>query len=91
MASNSIQDLWNLLFNSFTSEIFLDVSDSFDLDINFFNSVPKKLTKNFTVDNITLKLNSSEKDVLSILYLNTRSLSKNFERLKTLLAEFCNL
>ena len=41
-----------------------------------------KQTKYFTVGNITVKLNSSEKDVFS------RSLNKNFESLKTLLAEF---
>ena len=33
-------------------------------------------------------MNSPEKDVFSILYLNTRSLNKNFESLKTLLAKF---
>ena len=73
MASNSIQ---NLLFNSFTSDIFLGVSDCFDLDINFFNSVPKKQTKYFTVDNITVKLNSSEKYVLCILYKIQEALAK---------------
>ena len=41
-----------------------------------------KQTKYFTVGNITVKLNSSEKDVFS------RSLNKNFESLKTPLAEF---
>ena len=91
MASNSVEDLWNLLFSSFTSDIFLGVSDSFDLDINFFNSVPKKQTKYFTADNITVKFNSSEKDVFSTFYLNTRNLSKTFESLKTLLAESFNL
>ena len=47
-----------------------------------------KQTKYYMVGNITVKLHSSEKDVFSILYLNTRSLNKNFESLKTLLAEF---
>ena len=42
MASKSIQDLQNLLFNFFTSDIFLGVSNYFELDINFFNSVPQK-------------------------------------------------
>ena len=59
------------------------MSDSFGLNINFFNSVPKKQTKYFTVDNITVKFNSSEQDF--------RSLSKNFESLNTLLVEFFNL
>ena len=66
------------------------MSDSFELNVSFFNSVPKKQTKYFTVYNITVKLNSSEKDVFSILYLNTKSLSKNVESLITLLAEFFN-
>ena len=63
MAPNSIQDFQNLFFSSFTSDIFLGVSDYFHSDFNFFNSVAKKQTKCFTVDNITVKLNSFEKDV----------------------------
>ena len=47
-----------------------------------------KQTKYFTAGNITVKLNSPEIDVFSILYLNTGSLNKNFESLKTPLAEF---
>ena len=79
MVPNSIQDLKNLLFNSFTSEIFLGVSDSSDPDVNFFDSVPKEQTKYFTVDNITVKLNSSENDDFSILHLNTRRLNKTLK------------
>ena len=40
------------------------MSDSFGLDINSFNSVSKNQIKYFTVDNITVKFNSSEQDVL---------------------------
>ena len=79
MVPNSIQDLKSLLFNSFTSEIFLGVSDSSDPDVNFFDSVPKEQTKYFTVDNITVKLNSSENDDFSILHLNTRRLNKTLK------------
>ena len=79
MVPNSIQDLKNLLFNSFTSEIFLGVSDSSDPDVNFFDSVRKEQTKYFTVDNITVKLNSSENDDFSILHLNTRRLNKTLK------------
>ena len=79
MVPNSIQDLKNLLFNSFTSEIFLGVSDSSDPDVNFFDSIPKEQTKYFTVDNITVKLNSSENDDFSILHLNTRRLNKTLK------------
>lgn len=79
MVPNSIQDLKSLLFNSFTSEIFLGVSDSSDPDVNFFDSIPKEQTKYFTVDNITVKLNSSENDDFSILHLNTRRLNKTLK------------
>ena len=47
-----------------------------------------KQAKYFTVGNTTIKLNSPEKGVFSTLYLNTITLNKNFESLKTLLAEF---
>ena len=63
------------------------MSDSSDSNVNFFSSVPKEQTKYFTVDNITVELNSSEKDAFSILHLNIISLNKNFESLKTFLAE----
>lgn len=66
MVPNSIQDLKSLLFNSFTSEIFLGVSDSSDPNVNFFNSVSKKLTKYFSVLNATANLDFSEKDALPI-------------------------
>ena len=48
------------------------MSDSSELDANFFNSVPKEPTKYFSVDNASVELNSSEKDVFSILHLNIR-------------------
>ena len=79
MVPNSIQDLKNLLFYSFTSKIFLGVSDSSDPDVNFFDSIPKEQTKSFTVDNITVKLNFSENDDFSILHLNTRRLNKTMK------------
>ena len=84
-----MQDMWNLLFNSFTSDIFIGVSGSSDSHVIFFNSIPKEQTKNFTVNNITVKLNSSEKDVFLLLYLKTRTLNKKVESLKRLLAKFC--
>ena len=48
------------------------MSDSSELDANFFNSVPKEPTKYFSVDNASVELNSSEKDAFSILHLNIR-------------------
>ena len=79
MVPNSIQDLKNLLFNSFISEIFLGVSDSSDPDVIFYDFVPKEKTKYFTVANITVKLNSSKNDDFSILHLNTRRLNKTLK------------
>ena len=38
------------------------MSDSSDPDVNFFNSVPKEDTKDFSADDISVELNSSEKD-----------------------------
>ena len=45
MALNTAQDFENLSFNSFNSENVLDVTDSSDTDVNFFNSLPKEQTK----------------------------------------------
>ena len=84
-----MQDMWNLLFNSFTSDIFIGVSGSSDSHVIFFNSIPKEQTKNFTVNNITVKFNSSDKDVFLLLYLKTKSLNKKVEGLKRLLAKLC--
>ena len=67
MAPNSIQDFLNLGCNSFTSENFVGVNDSSVPDVNFFNSVTKEQTKYFSVDNITVELNYSQKDPFSIL------------------------
>lgn len=61
MAPNTLQDLKNLLFNYFHSENFLGVSHSFDPNVNFFSSVPRLLTKHFSIGNRTVELNSSEK------------------------------
>ena len=41
----------------------------------------------FSIDKITAEMNSTEKEALSILHLNLRSLNKNFETLKTFFAE----
>ena len=38
MALNTAQDFENLSFNRFNSENVLDVNDSSDPDVNFFNS-----------------------------------------------------
>ena len=80
-----MQDMWNLLFNSFTFDIFIGVSGSSDSHVIFFNSIPKEQSKNFTINNITVKLKTSEKDVFLLLYLKTRSLNKKVESLKRLL------
>ena len=89
MAPNSIQGQSNLLFNSFNSDIFPGVSDLFtQISISSIQYPKSKQTKYFTAGNTTVKLNSPEKDVFSILYLNRRSLNKKFESLKTFLAEF---
>ena len=45
MALNTAQDFENLSFNAFNSENVLDVNDSSDTDVNFFNSIPKEQTK----------------------------------------------
>ena len=45
MALNTPQDFENLSFNAFNSENVLDVNDSSDRDVNFFNSLPKEQTK----------------------------------------------
>ena len=89
MAPNSIQGQSNLLFNSFNSDIFPGVSDLFtQTSISSIQYPKSKQTKYFTAGNTTVKLNSPEKDLFSILYLNRRSLNKKFESLKTFLAEF---
>ena len=45
MAPNKDQDFENLSFNAFNSENVLDVNNSSDPDVNFFNLVPKEQTK----------------------------------------------
>ena len=87
MAPNTVPDFENLSFNTFNAGNFPAVSDSSDPNVNFFNSIPNEQTKCFSVDNITSEMNSSEKEALSILHLNLRSLNKNFENLKTFFAE----
>ena len=84
---NTVQDFKKLSFNSCNSENFLGVSDSSDPDVNFFNSVPKEQIKYFSIDNITVEMNFSEKNAFSILHLNIRSLNKKFKNLKTYLAQ----
>ena len=78
MAPNTLQDLKNLLFNYFHSEDFLGVSDSFDPNVNFFSSVPRLLTKHFSIGNRTVELNPQKKNVFSNLHLNITSLNKKF-------------
>ena len=74
-------------FNPFNSENFLGVSDSSDPEVNFLNSVPKEHTKYFSADDITVELNSSQKDDFSILHLNMRNLNKILENLKAFLVK----
>ena len=51
------------------------------------NSVPKEHTKYFSADDITVELNSSQKDDFSILHLNMRNLNKILENLKAFLVK----
>ena len=81
MAPNKIQDFKNFSFNVFNSANFPGVSESSDPNVNFFNSLPKEQPKCFSIDSITVELNSTEKDVFSILHFNIRSLNKNFENI----------
>ena len=81
MASNKVQDFEKLRFDSFNSENFLGVIDSSDPDVGFCNLLPKEQTKYFSLDNITVELNSSEKDPFSILHSNIRSQNKNFQKI----------
>ena len=78
---NTAQDFENLGFNPFKSETFLGVSDSSHPDVNFFNSVPKEHTKDFSADDISVELNSSGKILFIILHKNIRNLNKNLENL----------
>ena len=80
MAPNTVQGFKNLRPNPFNSDNFPGVSASPEQS---FNSFPKEHTKYFSADDIIVLLNSSGKDVFLILHLNIRSLSKNFENLKT--------
>ena len=86
MAPNTVQNFENLRFNPFNFDNFRGVGDSSDPDVNFFNLGPKEHTNYFSADDITVELNSSEKDAFSILHLNIRSLNKNFENLKNILS-----
>ena len=66
MTPYTIEDFKNRRFDPSNSENFLGVSDSSDPNVNFFNSVSKKLTKYFSVLNATANLDFSEKDALPI-------------------------
>ena len=61
MACNTVQDFKSLRFNPFNCENFLGVSDSSNSDVCFFNSLPKEQIY-FSADDVTVELNSSEKD-----------------------------
>lgn len=87
MAPNTVLDFGSLSFNLFDSENVLGVSESFTLDVNFFNSVPKGQIEYFSTNSIIVELNSSEKTAFSILPFNIKSLNKNFQNLKNVLVE----
>ena len=76
MAPNTLQDLKNLLFNYFHSENFLGVSHSFHPNVNFLSSVPRLLTKHFSIGNRTVELNPSEKKCFVELTLKYNQLEQ---------------
>ena len=87
MAPNTVQDFENLVLSSHILRIFFGVSDSSDSDVSFFNSGYNEQTVYFSINNITVELNSPEKDAFLILHLNIRNINKNFENSKTFLAK----
>lgn len=74
-------------FNPFkTRDILID--DSNDPDNNFFNTCDLNETKVYSMSNIDelfVKSNLAKSHLYSVLHLNIRSMSKNFEKLKMFL------
>ena len=67
------------------------MKDSFDPDINFFNTHGFTNTTYFTPETLKAVIKENNDISFSVLHLNIRSLNKNFERLENLLDEisFC--
>ena len=80
------QNFENLTFNTFNKENIL-LDDSFDPDNNFFDTHDIPKTTYFTPDTLKTMIKENNDISFSVLHLNIRSLNKNFESLKNLLAE----
>ena len=67
------------------------MNNSFDLESNFFNTHGFTNTTYFTVASLKTLIKENNEISFSDLYLNIRSLNKNFENLKKLLVSinFC--
>ena len=92
MAINNENSFENLTFNPFSNQENILLNNNFDPDENFFdkNSFSKINAQYFSVDETNIKLSTCcDKNSLSILHVNIRSMSKNFEKLKLMLNE-CN-
>jgi len=74
----------NLSFNIFGNDNRITLSDTNDPDINYFNE-KKFQSKSFSLADVTQHFSQKSPDSLSILNVNIRSMSKNFENFKLML------
>ena len=79
----NIEDFENLTFNTFDKKN--------DPNSNFFNTLGFINTNYFTAKTLKILIKENNDISFSVLYLNIKSLNKNFESLKNLLVEiiFC--
>ena len=77
----------NQCFNPFEKNSVL-LDNLSDPDFNFFNDNNLRMidTQYFSPDDISTQLITSSENSFSVLHVNIRSISKNFEKLKDLLA-----
>ena len=73
-------------FNIFDKEYIL-LNDSLDPDSNFFNTHGFTNTTYFTPETVKVMIKENNHISFSALYLNIRSLNKNFENVKLKLVE----
>ena len=73
-------------FNTFDKEYIL-LNDSLDPDSNFFNTHGFTNTTYFTPATVKVMIKENNHISFSALYLNIRSLNKNFENVKLKLVE----
>ena len=73
-------------FNTFDKEYIL-LNDSLDPDSNFFNTHGFTNTTYFTPETVKVMIKENNDISFSALYLNIRSLNKNFENVKLKLVE----